>query len=173
MATTLPGIQVQPAQFPKDAQLIQAIAQVAWRDTFEPLMGKDFVDHELEREYSPEALIQQHEAGHAFFILFDPSGQGVGYASVEVLSQQQRLKLHKLYLLPQLKGKGYGRYMLETIEAFARSHHLNHIELLVYRKNPSVGFYQALGFAIIQELDTPVGPDFWRYDYVMVKPLTR
>jgi diamine N-acetyltransferase len=158
---------IRVAEFPADIPRIQEISSQAWPATFGDLVGEAFVAHELQREYSHEALLQQFGQGHQF-ILLTGDEQSLGYASFEQFPEG-RSKLHKLYLLPECKGKGYGKQLLlwviETLEARG----VRRLELLVNRDNPAVRFYRKMGFDIVASVDTPVGADFWRNDYRMVK----
>jgi GNAT superfamily N-acetyltransferase len=107
-------------------------------------------------------------------------GMVVGFASygelvdtAEPSTGTKRLaKLYKLYLLPELKGKGYGSALVNAVIARCGQTGYEQLNLSVNRGNPSVAFYQRQGFSVLKEEDIEVGPGFVRHDYVMGKPLS-
>jgi hypothetical protein len=63
----------------------------------------------LEMMYSTEALHAQIKKGHTFIVL-ERGNEVLGFASFEANHKMEPglCKLHKLYLLPEEKGKGLG-----------------------------------------------------------------
>ena len=84
---------------------------------------------------------------------------------------QNQLKIHKLYVLPDIQGLGVGRKFLVLAEKIAREKGLNEITLNVNRFNKAVGFYQRMGFKIEKEEDIEIGNGYLMEDYVMTLPL--
>jgi ribosomal protein S18 acetylase RimI-like enzyme len=154
----------------QDFATIREIAIAAWKVAYKDILSAEFMAHEWEREYSDAALSVQTEAlGHQFLILEEQPAQAVGFSSFSV--QKTVAELHKLYLLPEAKGLGYGKALIAEAEARARALGCDLMELKVNRANPSVAFYQKLGYSILREADTVVGDGFIRTDYVMRKSL--
>jgi GNAT superfamily N-acetyltransferase len=79
-------------------------------------------------------------------------------------------KLQKLYLLPDLQGKGLGRALINAVEEKVLEEGGNVVELNVNRYNPARAFYEHLGFAFYKEEDIPIG-EFWMNDFIMRKDL--
>ena len=75
-------------------------------------------------------------------------------------------KLHKIYVLPENHGKGYGRLMIEDIKKRLIKQNIRILDLNVNRYNNAKNFYEKLGFKVIQEEDIPIGP-YWMNDFVM------
>jgi GNAT superfamily N-acetyltransferase len=161
-----------------DRAMIRRIAEEAWPVAFGSLISEEFLRHELAREYSDEALYtQMQEEGHCFLLLEPESGHGdtLGFASYSLRSADDEplaATLHKLYLWPSLKGKGYGGLLLNAVVDAVRQAGAAWVELSVNRQNPAIQFYQRHGFSIVCERDLEVGPGFVRQDYLMTRPLS-
>jgi len=163
-----------------DIPVIQRIAREAWHAAYGDIISEAFITHELAREYSEAALKDQmSESAHTFLMAELADGTVVGFASygelasVSELSGAKRLaKLYKLYLLPELKGKGYGSALVNAVIARCGQTGYEQLNLSVNRGNPAVAFYQRQGFSVLKEEDIVVGPGFVRHDYVMGKTLS-
>jgi diamine N-acetyltransferase len=174
-------LRIRPAT-EADIVGIRAIAEAAWPVAFGSIVSADFLRHELNREYSDAALHHQmQELGHRFLMAEQPTDANgvltVGFVSygfqdeLEGPETTQVATVYKLYLMPQLKGKGHGATLLNAAVAAARQAGCARIELSVNRQNPAIRFYQRQGFSIVCERDIEVGPGFVRSDYLMAKAL--
>ncbi len=163
-------LEIQPAQFPRDLATIQTIAREAWHATFADISTPEFIAHELEREYSEQGISAQLAENHQYIIIYRETIP-LGYAAYQHLPNEDKTKLHKLYLLPDCKRQGLGGKLMNQVELEAQKTGLDHVELLVNRDNPSIAFYQKKGYEIVGELDTPIGTQYWRNDYIMRKAL--
>jgi GNAT superfamily N-acetyltransferase len=145
-----------------DIPLIRDLAEKTWWPTYGPLQPKDKVEYLLKNVMS---------SGEQEFILVWDEGQAKGFASFGSLALKPGvIKIHKLYVLPAIHGKGYGRGLLEEIKRRVRANvgpgSPRQLELNVYRRNPALTFYEKMGFSIIGEVNEPVG-EFFFEDYVM------
>ena len=126
----------------------------------------------LEMMYSEESLKRQMKEGHVFFIA-SLEGDPVGYISFH-LQDDELYILEKLYVLPQMHGKGMGRFLVEKAEEYIRAHHPEQplrFQLNVNRNNKAVEFYKQLGFHIDRQVDEDIGNGFYKNDYIMQKRL--
>jgi diamine N-acetyltransferase len=80
-------------------------------------------------------------------------------------------KIHKLYVLPESQGKGFGKELLNKIKQRAKPNGVTTLVLNVNRQNPAFSFYKGYGFSVLREDDIPIGP-YWMNDYVMTLALT-
>lgn len=161
-------INLRLAEF-SDYAMIREIATAAWQVAYRDILKPEFMAHELVREYSDEALQHQMtELNHRFWLL-EVAGATVGFASFTVF--EKTAIVHKLYLQPDTKGKGYGAALMNQVEKSVKEEACEFLELKVNRFNPAVGFYQKQGFEILREEDTVVGDGFLREDYAMQKAL--
>ena len=75
-------------------------------------------------------------------------------------------KLHKLYVLPEHHGSGYGMALIDDIRNRLLKSGIYILDLNVNRYNPARGFYEKAGFRVLREEDVPIGP-YWMNDFVM------
>lgn len=163
----------------QDIPVIQAIAEIAFRHTYREILSPSQMEYMMDWMYSTESLRRQiTELGHTFLILTSPEGTDVGYVSFnqETSPSATSLLFHlqKIYLLPQMQGKGYGALLFQAAETQMR--HLAgdapaRFELNVNRNNRAVSFYLHMGMHKDREGDFPIGHDFYMNDYIMAKEL--
>lgn len=150
-----------------DIKLIKDLAHEIWWPTYQDFIPKAQISLMLENIYNEKALNEQFNQGHCFLIL-SIANNDAGFASFSDSENPKIFKLHKLYLKPNLQGKGAGTFFIRHIEAQLKSLGAQILELNVNRNNPAKTFYQKLGFKIHAEIDIPYH-DFVLDDYVMRK----
>ena len=91
-----------------------------------------------------------------YFVLTDGEGKvlgGVGFG--EFPGFPNCAEVQKLYLSDPVKGRGLGRYLMETVEAAARSAGYGRLYLETHTNLVSaVGLYRKLGF---RQIEKPAG----------------
>jgi diamine N-acetyltransferase len=154
-----------------DIPVIISLAQATWEHTYRDILSKAQIDFMFNDMYSPKALNEQMtEMGHTFLLLYVEETP-VGYASYSSKPEDEGVfRLQKLYLLPELQGKGLGRLLMNAVEAQVRREKGQVLELNVNRYNPARTFYERCGFTFYREEDIPIG-EFWMNDFVMRKPI--
>ena len=157
--------------------IIQNIAKEAWPVAFGNILSQKQINYMMEMMYSSDSLINQtHNLSHTFILSCLDSGSTLeytGYASYELNHNNQRnLKLHKLYLLPNFKGRGIGKLLISHIEVVAKQNNMDFVILNVNRYNPSVGFYLNNGYSIMDSVDIDIGEGFLMEDYIMGKSIS-
>lgn len=160
------AVSIRDAAIP-DIELIRQLAEQTWWPTYTPLLTHEQVRYMLDTIYSAETLERVMKDGSQhFIILYDDRGPQ-GFASYGLRSGETNVfKLHKLYVLPDNQGKGYGRSLIEEVKRRIRRQNSHTLDLNVNRFNPAKSFYEKLGFRIIREEDISIGP-YWMNDYVM------
>ena len=158
----------------QDCGVIRDIATQAWMVAYADILTPAFMAHELEREYSDQSIERQMtEHQHNFLLLENPAHQAIGFASYSFW--KECVLVHKLYLHPGLKGKGYGAALMQRVSQEALARAAKMLELKVNRFNSAGEFYKKQGFTIVRQEDTLVGTEdgkeFWRNDYVMQREL--
>jgi GNAT superfamily N-acetyltransferase len=146
-----------------DISTIQQIAYATWRPTYQEILTEEQTLYMLTMMYSVESL-QTQFVTNTFLLLYD-ADTAVGFAGFEAM--EVGMKLHKIYFLPNVQGKGYGKILLQRVIEEARSKELAYIELNVNRNNKAKTFYEKMGFVVHQEVDVNIGNDFWMNDYIM------
>jgi GNAT superfamily N-acetyltransferase len=147
------------------------LAKATWEPTYQGILSKAQIDFMFSEMYAPAALENQmHSLGHTFLILYI-NGKPAGYASYSAKAKDDAVfKLQKLYLLPELHGRGLGRVLMNAVEEKVKEEGGKVLELNVNRYNPSRVFYERVGFSFYKEEDIPIG-EFWMNDFVMRKEL--
>ncbi|MEA4867352.1 MAG: GNAT family N-acetyltransferase [Rikenellaceae bacterium] len=156
----------------EDFPIIQDIAAQAWPEAFKDILSYDQIEYMMEMMYSNSSLEKQiTEQNHLFLLSYSQVGEKVlytGYASYEVNYNRSNLtKLHKLYLLPQFKGKGIAKMILSQVKSIAFGESNRGVVLNVNRNNPAISFYNSQGFKISGNVDIPIGNGFYMEDYIM------
>ena len=154
---------------PSEVRIIQNLAHRIWPDTFSEILSKAQVEYMLNWMYSPEKLVSQLEQGHHFFLLTDQD-HPTGFVGIEQ-QEDQRVKIHKLYLLPSEQGKGLGKMMLDFVIDWAKERSAPSVYLNVNRYNKAVDFYKHIGMNILHSEDIDIGNGYLMEDYVMELPL--
>jgi ribosomal protein S18 acetylase RimI-like enzyme len=161
---------------PREYPTIQLIAHATWPSAYGDILTPEQIDYMLAMMYTPEAVASQVASGQAFYVLETVDmrlheKQVVGYVSHELDYQPGTTKIHKLYALPGVQGRGYGRLMVEHVADFARSAGQQKVRLDVNYKNRAIGFYEKLGFEKAERCNTDIGNGYLMEDWVMEMPL--
>ena len=157
-----------------DIPVIRALADVCFRDTYRTILSPEQMEYMMDWMYSEESLRRQlGRDGHVYF-LDGPADAPCAYFSVQPLGLQEDgaylFEFQKMYLLPECKGKGYGRQLVDHVFRFVREAGGGwpcRIELHVNRYNPVVSFHKHMGFTILREGDFPIGHGYFMNDYIM------
>jgi ribosomal protein S18 acetylase RimI-like enzyme len=173
---------------PDDYETIRNIAHATWPDTFGDILSEKQIDYRLEMMYSLGAMQEQVAKGHVFYLLLEEASnpktnapddllatatryEPVAYFSYQLDYQPGTTKIHKLYALPSVQGKGYGKAMIGKAEAIARAAGQQTLRLDVNYENKAVGFYEYLGFETVGRYDTDIGQGYLMEDWIMEKAL--
>ena len=150
----------------EDSAAINALAHRIWPVCYEGILTDEQIANMLGAIYDIKALEAQMAEGQEFWLL-EVSGKACGYASV--IPGKDEILLKKLYLAPDLQGKGLGRTMCEHIIAeypFAK-----HVCLYVNKDNLNAQrFYERIGFYKSGSERVRMG-DFEFTDFIYIKEL--
>jgi diamine N-acetyltransferase len=154
-----------------DICTIRDLAERTWWPTYSALLHKAQIEYMLGAIYSQATILNAMTSGSQTFMLLSENEIPKGFASYGSWTEQQNTwKIHKLYVLPECHGKGFGRMLLDEINVRAKSDNIETIVLNVKRDNPAYHFYIKYGFAVLREEDIPMGP-YWMNDYIMTIPV--
>ncbi len=165
-----------------DVGAIQGIAEIAFRETYRPILSAAQIDYMMEWMYSEESLFSQMEEKRNVFHILSVDGADVGYISFERhksppsdLQGCTVFNLQKLYVLPEYQGFGCGAALLSFAEGQMRdlagdSGHA-YYELNVNRYNSAVSFYLRHGLHIDRQGDFAIGDGYYMNDFIMRKML--
>ena len=157
-----------------DIKVIREIAYKTWPSTFRDILSPGQIDYMLEMMYSYGSLREQISVKNHIFLIASIIVNGkiteTGYCSYEKrYSGENKIKIHKLYVLPEFQNTGSGRTLISKVESVALENNYYSITLNVNRNNKAVEFYQKRGFSVIKEEIIPIGNGFVMDDCVMEK----
>lgn len=155
-----------------DISTIQKITNITWPITYGEILSKEQLDYMLGLFYSDEALAKQIENKEQLFYLILDSDSTIGFIGIEHNYKNEAItKIHKIYLLPETQGKGFGKIVFEEIAKMASENNSNQLLLNVNRFNTALNFYKKIGFEIKETVDIEIGNGYLMEDYVMVKEI--
>jgi GNAT superfamily N-acetyltransferase len=156
-----------------DLPAISELAGVIWRACYPGIITHAQIDYMLARMYSLDVLRDEiHSQGIRYDLLL-VDGKPAGFASYGPTSEPGVMKLHKLYLLPEMHGRGLGSRLLQHVEREVRAGAGRRLILSVNKRNTkAITAYKRNGFAIVGSVVTDIGGGFVMDDYVMAKNLS-
>ncbi|MFM9984579.1 MAG: N-acetyltransferase family protein [Flavobacteriales bacterium] len=153
-----------------DIEAIRNIAFEVWPVAYNTIISKEQIDYMLDRMYSPESLLHQMQKEGCEFLIAEENGHAIGFSSSAEI-EKTKFKLHKLYVLSTMHGKGYGVHLLQEVCRRASQRGGISVELQVNKNNPAYQFYLRNGFQKDSELVLDIGNGFVMDDFILTKSL--
>jgi GNAT superfamily N-acetyltransferase len=155
-----------------DLPAISELAGVIWRACYPGIITHAQIDYMLARMYSLDVLRDEIRSQGICYDCLLVDGKPVGFVSYGPASEPGVMKLHKLYLLPELHGRGLGSRLLQHVEREVRAGGVRRLMLSVNKRNAkAIAAYQRNGFVIADSVVTDIGGGFVMDDYIMAKEL--
>lgn len=159
-----------------DFATLAQLAETIWREHYTKIISSAQIDYMLAERYTPGKLRLYLNADDRWLMLLrtdSPDGnEAIGYCSYALTGNPGEMKLEQLYVLPELRGLGLGKFMLCHIEEQAQAHGQNKLVLQVNKRNETaIAFYRKAGFTVREEAVFEIGNGFVMDDYVMEKAL--
>jgi GNAT superfamily N-acetyltransferase len=149
------------------------LAGVIWRAHYPGIISREQIDFMLARMYSLETLRAEIVSQGIHFYQLRVDERMVGFASIGPTETPGVMKLHKLYLLPELHGCGFGRRLLQHGEAEAGRLSARRLILAVNKRNAkAIAAYQRNGFTIAESVVADIGGGFVMDDFIMAKDVS-
>ncbi len=143
---------------------ILKLAETVWPVTYKDILSGEQIEYMMNLFYSKASLREQFDK-HIFIIAYLDE-EPVGFASYSVAAESV-YKLHKLYVLTSVQGRGLGKALIDFIVTELQLSGGTALELNVNRNNKARMFYEKLGFEVLCEEDNDIGNGYWMNDYVM------
>ncbi len=154
-----------------DVATIREIANQTWWPTYGTILSAEQIIYMLDVLYSEEKIASQIANREQSFLVLVEDEQPVAFAAYSPRDEDPEIyKLHKLYCLPQTQGKGYGKILINAVEAKVIAAGKHVLDLNVNRFNKARNFYEKMGFEVVYEEDIAIG-SYWMNDFVMRKSL--
>src|SRR5207244_10209912 len=145
---------------PDDIPVIRDLARRIWHEHYPGIISREQIDYMLDRMYDTE-VIRREMGDRVRWDLVRSDGEPVGFISCEFDDAARRVKLHKLYLLPSLHGRGIGRQMLERVQLQAAGRGASEIWLQVNKQNTrAIRAYERAGFKVREAVVADIGGGF-------------
>jgi len=159
---------------PHDAEAIAEMAlDIWWRHYYPEVLTRDEIEYFWNRMYRPEVIRSEMERGIVYERI-ELHGKTIGFLAYHHQPEQSRIRLCKLYLLPEHHGQGYGAFALAHVKAVAARLGVREIYLYVFRRNnKAVRAYLHAGFIVVRAEVTEGGDGYYYDDYVMCCRLDR
>ena len=155
---------------PPEISLLRSLAERIWRGSYASMISPAQIDYMLALMYSPEKIRAELDAGLHWEIA-ELDRDPVGFLAVE-FTPERIAHLHKLYLLPELQGRGLGQEMLARVVTLAAERAAHEIRLRVNKGNlKAQRAYERAGFQVIDALVADIGEGYVMDDYVLRRPL--
>jgi diamine N-acetyltransferase len=152
-----------------DIPVLRDLAQTIWRACYPSIVSFEQIDFMLGWMYSEQQIRGELEKGVRWEVIEDSDGAAIGFVSFH-LENDGRVKLNKLYILPELHGRGIGTRALDHVIERARDLGGRAVWMQVNKRNHrAVAVYQKAGFRIAQEAVFEIGGGFVMDDYLMEK----
>ena len=147
--------------------IIKELAYTIWPVAYGEILSQEQLDYMLDLIYTIESLEKQVDNNHVFLLVEDDN-QFIGFASYELnFGNSNKTKIQKLYVLPEIQGKGIGKNLINYIKQIAIDNKNSGLILNVNRFNIAKEFYLKYGFEITKEIKIDIGNNYIMDDYVM------
>lgn len=110
---------------PEDAQELQTIARRAYALNFADHWNGDGLELYLDKEFGTERLIKDLNDSDTYYAFIKSEGNSIGFVKMKYLhnlelSEESNCELEKIYILPEAKGKGIGKLVMNQLISEAR-----------------------------------------------------
>lgn len=151
---------------------IQVLSNVIWPATFSNILSREQISYMMDMMYSTSALEKQINELNHHYLLAEEDGEYLGYLSYELNYKGTPItKIHKIYVLPSIQGKGVGRLFIDAVSKLALKNNNRLLSLNVNRYNRAIDFYKRMGFDFFASENIEIGNGFLMEDFVMNKDL--
>jgi len=155
-----------------DLPALAELAGLIWRQHYPGIISSKQIEYMLARMYSLETLRDEMRSQQIQFYRLLVMGRFSGFASLGPTVRPDEIKLHKLYLLPELHGRGLGSLLLQHCEKVALQLAARRLVLAVNKQNAlAVAAYDRNGFKIYESVVSNIGDGFVMDDFLMAKDL--
>jgi GNAT superfamily N-acetyltransferase len=148
------------------------LARDIWYAHYPSIITVEQIEYMLDQRYRPEIIRSQLATNTAWWDKLLLDGAMVAFTSYELGEHANAMKLDKLYVRYDLRGRGYGSMLMQHVEERARALGRVRLYLQVNKNNASaIDAYLRNGFAVTEAARFDIGRGFIMDDYVMSKAL--
>jgi GNAT superfamily N-acetyltransferase len=132
----------------EDAEAIRAVAEAAWRDTYDGLLRPATIEKFLAGPYDLDT-VRRRISGHDVFVA-DTAGAVEVVAYADAVPEDGRLLLAALYARPDRRRQGAGTALLDAVIGAHPALPIDAYVLIGNRKGE--GFYERRGFTPVEQV---------------------
>ena len=150
---------------------IGELARAIWRQHYTSIISGAQIEYMLRNKYTPTDLEPYVSAPDQWFDVLRVDDEPSGFLRTSRASRDE-FKLEEIYVVKGLRGKGYGKLLLDRAESLAREQCCKKVFLYVNRANEgSIAAYVRNGFIVRESKVFDIGHGFVMDDYLMEKPV--
>ncbi len=152
----------------QDIRAIRNIAEKSWNAHYPGIISEEQIAYMLSKMYSEEELKRHFNMENfQYYFIENHEGNRVGIMGFELHYEPLTTKLHRIYLLKESTGSGYGKGALDFLKQFASQSDDRRIILTVNKRNPAKFFYETQGFKVYDEAVFDIGNHYVMDDFLM------
>ena len=150
-----------------DTSLIRELAEKSWNSSYVGIISQEQIDYMLSKMYSVEEITKQlNNPNYHYYLIFNEEIPA-GFIGFEHHYEKETTKLHRVYLLPEMKGKGLGKKAIQLLKGKVSETADKRIILNVNKANDAQNVYKSQGFEVYDEIILDIGEGFVMDDYLM------
>jgi len=150
-----------------DIGLIQELARKSWEVAYADILSREQLDYMLDLMYSEQTIISHFDNPNYHYYLILENEKALGFVGFENHAEDKTTKLHRIYLIPEAKGKGAGKFGLNLVKDQAVISGDSRIILTVNKYNSAKDFYEHQGYRVYDEAVFDIGKGYVMDDYLM------
>jgi ribosomal protein S18 acetylase RimI-like enzyme len=161
-------LAIRPAS-EEEIPALRALAEKIWRGSYTTMLTAEQMDYMLAWMYAPETIVREMREG----VIWETAwleDERIGFHSCTPEPAEQRVKLNKLYLLPERQGLGLGRQLLDRVHALAAQRGARQVWLQVNKRNDrAIRAYRRSGYTVERSAVFDIGGGFVMDDFIMTR----
>lgn len=153
----------------KDIPLIQELARRSWENAYAGIISDEQINYMLGEMYSNEEISKHLDnPNYHYYLIFNENNASFeGFIGYEHGYEPDTTKLHRIYLVPESKGKGFGKRAIDFLKKKLSESNDIRIILNVNKENSARKFYESQEFKVYNEMVLDIGNGFVMDDYQM------
>jgi GNAT superfamily N-acetyltransferase len=153
----------------QDIPLIQNLARRSWENAYADILSNEQMEYMLSEMYSQSELGKHFKDSnyHYYLIMDEHTNSFEGFIGYEHHYEENTTKLHRIYLVPESKGKGFGKEALQFLNRKVSESGDRRIILNVNKNNDARRFYESQGYRVYDDGVFDIGNGFVMDDYLM------
>lgn len=166
-----PSVRIVPLREDDIPDLIR-LAREIWFQHYPGIITIEQIEYMLGQRYTGAVIGEQLRSPTCWWDKLLVEGAFVAFTQYELGKDAGTMKLDKLYVRADVRGRGYGSLLIRHIEARAAQLGCTRLDLQVNKYNEkSIAMYRGYGFEVARAAVFDIGGGFVMDDYVMSKPI--